>query len=111
MSEHHSVYEPDSACEPSCSKVRPCVQDLHCKEDQTQVTSAIPKRRKNQYATRASVRKPPPNASRENRAVSLATILLLSGAILPVISVDRLSISTAGERNRYSAATVRQSPE
>ena len=64
--------------------------------------SGIPNRRKNQYATNASVRKPPLNASNENRAVSLAIILLVSGAIsaLAGTTSDGFATSTAGESNK-----------
>src|SRR5215831_12922962 len=83
------------------------------KNTKARLSSPIPKRLKNQYVTSASVRKPPPNASSENRAVSLATILLLSGAILvrAGTSQDGLATSTAGERKEYRVATARHSPK
>src|SRR5215831_5227320 len=74
------------------------------KNTNPRISSPIPKRRKNQYVT---------NASSENRAVSLATILLLSGAILvrAGASPDGLATSTAGERKEYRAATARHRPK
>src|SRR5437588_10171437 len=64
--------------------------------------SAIPKRRKNQYATRASVRKPPPKASSENNAVILVTTVLHAALISIFGDVAALGQSTSTADERHS---------
>src|ERR1044071_569959 len=68
--------------------------------------SAMPKRRKNQYETSASVRKPPPKASIANNAESCLMVDLVSGetATRGASAAPALLISTSDDNNRYKSA-------
>src|SRR5260370_24581359 len=71
--------------------------------------SEAPKRRKNQYGTSASVRKPPPSASMENSAASRKTMRLVAaetGADNPAGVFSPLT-STSCDIKKYSDAEIR----
>ncbi len=86
---------------------------MHRKEDKAEVVfcnseateEPIGNQRVGQEASAKSIQ--------ENRAVSLARIFLFSRVIPAFIFADAggLLTSTAGERNPYRVATIRQSPE
>src|SRR5215813_1828787 len=63
----------------AAAKCDPAFNTRITKNSKPSFASVAPNRRKNQYATNASVRKPPPNASMEKSAAILPTTPLEAG--------------------------------